>query len=74
MKRNLKQGYNAQFFCLFGLPVLRVKHSTNTIKNGGVCYKKTYYLFCFIPLFSTEREQEHQAMPGCKYYDDMPIM
>ena len=75
MKQNLQQEHNTQIFYLFYLPILRVKHEINTIKNG-VCYKKTYYLFCFIPLFSIEREQEQerQVMPGYKYYDDMPTM
>lgn len=52
-----------QILWLFGIiPFMRIKHSVIIIpqeKSKNILrFRKMYRLFCFIPLFSTERDYE----------------
>lgn len=59
--KNLSESKN-QIFWLFGfIPFIRIKRTVKIIQNGKVNIlriRKMYWLLCFIPLFSIERDWE----------------
>ena len=61
VNKNLSESKN-QIFWLFGfIPFIRIKHiiKVKPLQKGhSVLLIKKYWLLCFVPLFSTEREWE----------------
>ena len=69
---------NQIFWFLNFIPLLRIKYKITELEMKGKRVErltKMYWLFGFIPLFSTEKDYlPDNTKPEYKYYDDMPLI